>query len=65
MVSRDQILYSHRALSIIGSNLLCLARKGSGHARLVFSDGRVGGRIGIMEIAGKSFEAGAANRIVM
>ena len=27
----------------------------------VFSDGRVGGRIGIVEIAGKSFEAGAAN----
>ena len=27
----------------------------------VFSDGRVGGRAGIVKIAGKSFEAGAAN----
>ena len=27
----------------------------------VFSDGKVGGRIGVVEIAGKRFEAGAAN----
>ena len=27
----------------------------------VFSDGKVGGRIGVVEVAGKRFEAGAAN----